>query len=59
MYTIGGFDYIVVETACENCGEINDHLTAHCPYVESYFAEIRSVIARYSGVIVWLAGRFM
>lgn len=24
-------DYIVVEQICEECGEVNDHLTTHCP----------------------------
>lgn len=25
-------DYVVVEAVCEECGVVNDHFTALCPY---------------------------
>lgn len=27
--------YTVLETACEACGEVNTHLTAGCPFLET------------------------
>lgn len=32
--------YTVLETACEACGEVNTHLTAHCPIIASFQHEV-------------------
>ena len=45
--------YIVVEQECEFCGEINAHLTAHCPHLACKPFMFSSV----PGFLGWFVGR--
>lgn len=36
MYPYSEPPYVVIETACEACGEVNTHLTSMCPVVEGF-----------------------